>query len=230
MGNCLVTKLKGIVNNSNLPKITDYENSVDLGLPSGLRWGKKNIDLTTADKFAASEIQYMCSYFSWGNLDGYNPVNDSFSNIYTFDATAYSSTPGAALLENLPDGQDAARYILGGNWRMPTKEELSELNNNTVYVDADGEEISGTNKLITIDGVVGVRRKSIINGNTVFFPCSGFGANADLTAKGSIGIIPTRTKYDSSECICYLFNSNTIYAYSTSYKYRGMSIRPVIKF
>ena len=60
---------------------------VDMGLPSGLLWAKRNLDATQANGFAASEYQYECSFFSWGNTDPHNPTsNDSFAP-YSFGST-----------------------------------------------------------------------------------------------------------------------------------------------
>ena len=61
---------------------------------------------------------------------------------------------------------------------MPTMEEFAELfdSNYTKFINASGNDIasSTTNKLITMNGVVGIRLKSIANGNIIFFPCSGY--------------------------------------------------------
>jgi hypothetical protein len=48
---------------------------VDMGLPSGTLWCKKNIDVTQPNGLAASPFQYGCSFFSWGNSNIFAIMN-----------------------------------------------------------------------------------------------------------------------------------------------------------
>lgn len=152
---------------------------VDLGLPSGRKWATHNIDVTMQNGFTKSIYQYECSFFSWGNTFGINPISTSaFSyNWGTGNDGPYASTPGASLTGNAGLGYDAAFANFGNSWRLPTTEDFAELFNssNTKYVDASGTEISGTNKLTTINGIKGICLMSKANGKTIFFPCSGNG-------------------------------------------------------
>lgn len=205
---------------------------VDLGLPSGLLWAKRNIDLTQSDKFASSEYTYNGSFFSWGNTEGYNPSGTTFS--YNFTSENYATTQGAALTGDIDFSHDAARVNLGAPWRMPTESEYAELFNSayTKFIDANGNDISASNsnKLITINGITGIRLKSLINGNTLFFPCSGNGTGNSLSGSASKGF------YWSSS----LYSNNTAYAKGLSFyniavspsggnnRYFGFAIRPVM--
>ena len=152
---------------------------VDLGLPSGILWATRNIDVTRQNGFAESPYQYECSFFSWGNTEGKNPISNSAFDYNWGSANdgPYANTPGAALTGDAGLGYDAARTNLGGPWRMPTTANFAELFNSsyTKYVDANGDEVTGTNKLVTVNGVVGIRLMSLVNGKTIFFPCSGYG-------------------------------------------------------
>ena len=153
---------------------------VDMGLPSGTLWAKENIDISQTDGFAVSEFQYECSFFSWGNIAGHNPISDSaFSYDFGSENTGpYASTPGSQLSGNVPVNPmyDIARAICGDPWRMPTATEFQELIDNCDFVQADGETVvSGSNKLVTVNGIVGIYLKSKTNGNLLFFPCSGLG-------------------------------------------------------
>ena len=97
---------------------------VDMGLPSGLMWAKRNIDVTQPNGFAASEFQYECSFFSWGNVECHNPISDSAFD-YDFGSSnegPYASTPGAALTGDASLSYDAARINCGAPWRLPTTE------------------------------------------------------------------------------------------------------------
>ena len=164
---------------------------VDMGLPSGLMWAKRNIDVTQPNGFAASEFQYECSFFSWGNVECHNPISDSVFD-YDFGSSnegPYASTPGAALTGDASLSYDAARINCGAPWRLPTTSEYEELFNNIDYIDANGDVIdpSQTNKLVTVNGIVGLFLKSKVNGNRLFFPCSGCGNGTSWGNRGSVG-------------------------------------------
>ena len=125
---------------------------VDLGLPSGLLWADRNI--------GASSPEEAGLYFQWGDTQGYTAeqvgngeglkpfdwgdykwsVDGSRSNF-----SKYNETDSKTVLD--PE-DDAAHVNMGGNWRMPTKEDLVELCLNTdIYlVPTEGEEIQGTAK------------------------------------------------------------------------------------
>ena len=177
---------------------------VDMGLPSGLLWAKKNIDVTQADGFAASEYQYECTFFSWGNTQGHNP---SSSSAFSYDWGSsndgpYASTPGAALNGNVPASMDFARANLGAPWRLPTTDEFAELFNSayTKYIDADGNDIAAetTNKLTTMSGITGIRLKSKVNNNILFFPCSGYGNGSTWNSRGSGGYYWSGSLYSAA--------------------------------
>lgn len=60
------------------------------------------------------------------------------------------------------EGDDAARVILGGDWRMPTIREYYDLIENSTF----------TQK--TINGVVGIEAQSKLTSETLFFPYTGY--------------------------------------------------------
>ena len=105
---------------------------VDLGLPSGKLWAKKNIG---ADSETDAGL-----YFQWGDTEGFTQEqvtgdckSKEFSwNDYKYgtesNLTKYNATDGLTTLE-LSD--DAAHIHMGGGWRMPTKAEFLELTANT---------------------------------------------------------------------------------------------------
>ena len=212
---------------------TDDELMVDLGLPSGLKWATRNIDITQANGFAASPYQYECSFFSWGNTEGHNPISTSGFQ-YDWGSSndgPYASTPGAALTGNAGLGYDAARVNLGGDWRLPTTEEFAELFNSsyTKFIDASGNDISSaeTNKLITMNGVVGIRLKSIANGKTIFFPCSGYGHGTSWDSRGSHGYYWSASLYSATYGRILYFISGGVDPQSYSNRYYGFAVRPV---
>lgn len=123
---------------------------VDLGLPSGLLWATKNIGANTEEEAGL--------YFQWGDTQGYTAeqvgdgeglkaflwadykfsIDGSSSNFSKYNASDSKTV--------LDPEDDAAHVNMGGNWRMPTKNELIELclNTDLYLVPTEGEEIQGT--------------------------------------------------------------------------------------
>jgi len=206
---------------------------VDMGLPSGLLWAKKNIDVTQANGFAASEYQYECTFFSWGNTQGHNPANSS-SFSYDWGSSndgPYASTPGAALNGNVPASMDFARANLGAPWRLPTTDEYAELFNSayTKYIDANGDDIAAetTNKLVTMSDIVGIRLKSKVNNNILFFPCSGHGYGSTWDNRGSNGYYWSGSLYSATHGRNLLFNSGGVGPQDYSSRFHGFAGRAV---
>lgn len=216
--------------------IRNYGNFVDLGLPSGTLWAKTNLDLTQASKFAASEYQYSCTMFTFGNTVGYNP-SESNTFTYTFSPGNYENTTGYSIPASTnitKTAYDAAKATLGSPWRLPSTSEIQELlsTNNTTPVDANGTAITGTDKRTTINGIVGVCLKSKSNGNTLFLPAVG-----RVVGNAGSNSWTTRTTdccYWSDRChsadygVSLNITSST-YSYNNyNYRYQGLPIRPVM--
>ena len=117
---------------------------VDLGLPSGLLWAKCNVGAATEEEAGL--------YFQWGDTQGYaaeqigkEDGQKAFSvDDYKFAAdgeyTKYNKTDGKTVLDLKDDG---VRANMGGNWRMPTRDDYKELYDNTdvYFVPKEGKEI-----------------------------------------------------------------------------------------
>ena len=178
--------------------------AVDLALPSGLLWCEHNIG-------AASPYDHGL-YFSWGNVTGH-----AEGSCYDFSQTVYDATDGAALTGNIAVGNeyDMARHNMGAPWRLPTKEEFKELNDNCTSLWTDE------------DGVAGRRFTSNINGNSVFFPASGLYDGTTLNNRGSRGYYWS-SSYDSATNACYMgFNSSGVSPQNDNRRRFGFSVRAV---
>ena len=205
---------------------------VDMGLPSGVLWAKANIDLTQANKFAASPYQYECSFVSWGNTEMFNPSSASaFDHNWGTgnDTEPYVSSPGAALTGNMAPSQDAARANLGAPWRMPTTEEFAELFANIDYLNADGAVIDAAtaDKRCNYNGVMGLRLRSKINGKEIFFVCSGYGDGTSWNHRGSIGYYWSASLYSATGGRNLHFGSGGVYPQDYSSRFLGFAVRPV---
>jgi len=206
---------------------------VDMGLPSGVKWARKNLDMSQDDGFAQSEYQYECSFISWGNTEVHNPSSTSAFDYNWGSANdgPYAGTPGAALTANASVAFDAARANLGAPWRLPTTEEFAELFNSsyTKFIDADGNDIAAatTDKRITMNGIVGIRLMSKVNGNILFFACSGYGGGASWYYRGSVGYYWSSSLYSATNGRYLYFYSGGVYPQNYDNRFNGFAVRPV---
>lgn len=126
---------------------------VDLGL--SVKWANMNLGASTPDDYG--------DYFAWGEIkpkDEYTEDNYEFCMGAISSLTKYSTRIDNKTTLDLSD--DAAFMNLEGHWRMPTREEWSELQTNCKWTWRQ-----------TINGHQGfeVRGK---NGNSIFLPAAGF--------------------------------------------------------
>jgi hypothetical protein len=180
---------------------------VDLALPSGVLWADKNVGASTPYEDGL--------YFSWGNVTGH--TGDDGYDFGTSNDGPYASTPGAALTGNIPTNgtYDAARHNMGAPCRMPTVGEFQELNNN-----CDSEWTDE-------DGVAGRRFTSRINGNSIFFPASGYRNGTGLYDRGSRGSVWSASLGSQAYGYYLYFNSTGVNPASNGDRFSGFSVRAV---
>ena len=121
---------------------------VDLCLPSGTMWATCNV--------GASKHEDEGLLFQFGRVDGYKygDINHKFRTDYK------TTTSGKTYKTNeiLDLSDDAAHVNMGGKWRMPTKDDLEELLNNTIH------------EVKTINDLKGMLFTSKINNKQLFIP------------------------------------------------------------
>ena len=139
---------------------------VDLGLPSWTLWATCNVGATSPEQSGL--------YFAFGETTGFT-AEQVKKGERSFDSASYTAP---SVSENLSLEQDAARANLGGNWRMPTKRQFTELigNCNVTWT----KDYNGT-------GVAGKVFTSKVNGNSVFFPAAGYCDNSCVFIVGAYG-------------------------------------------
>ena len=194
---------------------------VDLGLPSGLKWAKCNVGAT-------SETDYG-DYFMWGSTnpntaDECNWVTYKHCNGSEDTLTKYNTYRFYGTVDNikaLEPEDDAATQIMGGDWRLPTKDEIQELIDNT---DSEWvEDFNGT-------GVNG--RKLTSKADTskyIFIPAAGCCSNGSVYNVNYYGYVWSSslgTSYSTNAWYLY-FNSGSCYM---SYNNRcdGQTVRGVM--
>ena len=171
---------------------------VDLGLPSGTMWATCNVG---ADK---PEDQGLL--FQFGRVDGYRfgDTNHKFklnkqNKQDTGDEFIPKTASGKLYGKNdiLDSEDDAAHVNMGGKWRMPTKDELKELFNNT------------TRKVETINRVKGMLFTSKINNKRLFVPFAGYWYNGSFAAAGSLAFVWSSQVHPSIVDFAYVLNYNS---------------------
>ena len=180
---------------------------VDLGLPSGTLWAKCNVGATSPEQAGL--------YFSWGNVDGYRPVNGSFSGVYTFDQATYNQTPGASLTGDIDLPHDAARFNMGKPWRMPSTIEFQELIDNCTFT------------TVTVHGVTCWKITSNVNGKSITCPFNGYAQN-NAIVNTNLGTFLWTLNYNT-ETTAYRFfiRNNGVVSFVSTYRFLGLNIRAV---
>lgn len=187
--------------------------AVDLGL--SVKWASFNL--------GAAIPTDRGDYFAWGETEGkYSGKNNFAWDTYKYSYNGSSSKRSKYNDEDgcyyLSASDDAASVYLGGDWRMPTAKEVSELINNCKC------------EPVTLDGVHGYRITGL-NGNSIFLPTTG-SYDYSLHDYTYYGHYWTSQRYDSREAyelrISYddNFDRSYIKIYSGILPL-GLAIRPV---
>lgn len=187
---------------------------VDLGL--SVKWATCNIGASRPEEYG--------SYFSWGEIEpkdvnqynwgGYKWCSGAENSLTKYNTNSYYGTVDNK--KRLDKEDDAAYVTLGGNWRMPTKEELDELVNNCTWIATTQNGTDGYN-------VVGS------NGNSVFLPAAGMIYESGPANSGWAGAYWTSSlniDYMGAEAVHITPSHNEINTGAWD-RYNGYTIRPV---
>ena len=152
---------------------------VDLGLPSGLKWATCNV--------GASSSEGNGNYYAWGEIE----IKSEYFG-------TNSKTNGKSMQDISGNSTyDVARAKWGGSWRLPTKEEFSELRQKckwqwTTQNGKEGYKVTGP------------------NGNSIFLPAAGLRDGSSFDSAGEFGFYWSSTPDESDDdfaCSLY-FNSS----------------------
>ena len=180
---------------------------VDLGLPSGTLWATCNVGATSPEQAGL--------YFAWGETTGYT-AEQVTAGVRKFDNDSYKASSISA---DLTLEQDAAHVNLGGNWRMPTKRQFTELIENCDV--SWKKNYKGT-------GVAGRVFKSKVNGSTVFFPAAGYCGYSFVSGVISYGFYWSAS-WSPSSYTWYLYFNYIGQLLSCTGRYFGQPVRGVCK-
>ena len=169
---------------------------VDLGLPSETKWATMNVG-------ASSETAYG-NYYQYGK-----------------GAAQYAETSGDSIYsgteETLAASADTAVQVWGGQWHMPTREQMEELTANTTYkwvTNYKGSKING--------GTFTAK-----NGAVLFFPAAGYWEDGSKDGVDNVGCYWCSSPDGSYNAFLlnFVYGSKDVYGLSRE---GGYSVRPVI--
>ena len=193
-------------------EVITYE-YVDLGL--SVKWATMNVGAKTEEDYG--------HYYMWGSItpntpDECNWANTPFNNGATSYDTTYFNSVKDTVIPNkvLAKEYDVAAQIMGGDWRMPTKNECQELYKNT------------TQSWVTRNGGNGGKFTSKTDASKyIFIPAAGYYYNGSVSEVGTYGYIWSSTISSPYSKARFLrFRSSTCGA-STTERCYGMSVRGV---
>ena len=163
-----------------------------------VRWAAVNIGAESPEDYG--------NYYAWGEIE----TKDEYTNMnsVTYSVSDMSDFSGDA-------EYDAATANWGGSWRMPTYDEMEELVDGCTWEWTTLNDVNGY--LVTGD-----------NGNSIFFPATGWIYGSSLRYAGEYGYCWSSTPHASYDSNAYsLYIASDRYLVSNGSRYYGRSVRPV---
>lgn len=179
--------------------------AVDLGL--SVQWASHNLGATAAEGFGG--------YYGWADPMGESITSHVYDELGNWLPGLYG---GPDPLPSIVGTEyDIVRAKWGGTWRLPTYEEMKELE-------------SCPSEWITINGVSGLRFTGP-NGNRLFFPAAGSRLDETISYEGTVGYYWTGSlstdPQHRMERAYRLYMGQDRTNTNPAYRYHGQSIRPV---
>ena len=197
----------------NKQKFVDGYEYIDLELPSGTLWATCNVEAANPEEYggyyAWGETEEKSEY-SWETYKWCNGSNNTITKYCTDNI--YGTVDSKTLLD---PNDDVARTMWGGNWRVPTANELQELFDNCIW---------SYGKLNGTDGYWVTSRN---NGKSIFLPTAGCRQGIDIRYSGVLGFYWSATSCNGSSS-AYNIRFYNIHTGIDEYeRTNGFTIRPV---
>lgn len=162
--------------------------------------------------------------YNWASYKWANGSGKKITKYYTTqanDTDHYWAGSGAPDNKFKLDPEDDAAHVkLGGDWRMPTREEWQELVDNCSH------------SVTTLNGINGLLFTSNSTGNSIFLPLAGYRSDTDLTTQTNNAKYWSSSVYrvhsDGAGCFVLYARSNMARNENQN-RYYGFVIRPVAK-
>ena len=189
--------------------------AVDLGL--SVKWATCNLGAAKPEDYG--------DYYAWGETE---PKEDYSWSTYKWCSgssstlTKYNTSSSWGTVDNktvLEPEDDVAYVKLGGNWRMPTDAEWSELRTKCTWTWTTNYNGTGVKGQIV----------TATNGNSIFLPAAGYRSVTSLYNAGSLGYYwssSLNTDYPYYAWRVY-FDSDNVLRSSYGDRCSGQSVRPV---
>ena len=182
---------------------------VNLGL--SVRWATCNVGATSPEEYG--------DYFAWGETSTKETYDSDNCPTYGLSTSQLKSQGYIDSEGNLTPQYDAATANWGGDWKMPTYDELNELRNRCTWTwttlnGVDGCEVTGP------------------NGNSIFLPAAGSRNGSSLNYAGSSGCYwssEPNSAFKNNAYRLYFNGDDGNVNMSDFYRNYGYSVRPVIE-
>ena len=199
-----------------VPAVVGLE-AVSLGLSSGTRWANMNLGAWGVPSYG--------QFFAWGETQDYGVSGHTFSwNDYLWSKNGssteffrYNSQDNIKTL--MLEYDDAAWKKWGALWRMPTKDEMDEL------IDQTTQQVVANYESSSIAGVKFISKEDA--SKHIFLSFGGY-MDATVTGRDHSGYYWTSTLGDNvaNAQYLYMYEGGSTYTSSVA-RYLGISIRPV---
>jgi uncharacterized protein YjdB len=191
--------------------------AVDLGL--SVKWANANMGAGSeedyGDYYAWGETRTKSNYH-WGTYKWKNGALTKYCS-NSFYGQGFTDTKTVLDLED-----DVAHVNLGGNWRMPTDAEWTELRENCVWTWTNDYYGTGVSGQIVTSKKTGYENKSI------FLPAAGLRDSAELNCANSFGYYWSSSLYtDNPELAWDVDFGSGFVSRGRGYRDFGLSVRPV---
>lgn len=201
-------------NKGDEPKIEIHE-AIDLGL--SVKWASCNV--------GASSPEESGGYYAWGEIEEktnydwstYKWCKGSYDSLTKYCTNRYYGTVDNKA--TLDPEDDVAHVKWGGDWRMPTLNEIKELCEKCSWQWTEVNSVSG-------------HKVTGPNGNSIFLPAAGYLNGTEVKSYGSYGI------YSSSILDTTGYSNTSVYTLDIDYggvqwsfasRFIGFTVRPVTK-
>ncbi|MCF0213498.1 MAG: hypothetical protein HUK13_09850 [Muribaculaceae bacterium] len=197
---------------------------VDLGLKSGTKWATCNLGANAPEEYG--------DYYGWGCIDPYAEGDNITWPLYFLKIGGTGTSGGDCGTAKDPLQEyvnpnytsisstdwDAAKTELGGNWCMPTEEDLKELTTSCIW------------SWTTVNGVDGytVTNKSDAT-KYIFLPAAGYRYGTALEQGGTYGHYWCADPHTNSPNAIRMTLFSAYRSVTNAYRYYGLPIRPVYK-
>ena len=180
---------------------------VDLGL--SVKWATCNVGANSPEEYG--------DYFAWGETSTKETYDYDNCPTYGLSISELQSQGYIDSEGNLTSQYDAATANWGGDWRMPTDDELNELRNRCTWTWTTQNGVNGYN----VEGP---------SGASIFLPAAGDRFGSSLLYAGSSGYYWSSTHSEgndlSADILRFYSGSHDMSGYA---RFEGHSVRSILE-